>query len=196
MARPTFEACGSLVIPVSSMVAHMTPNTALTCHMTFQADGKPFSIAATVDLRAAPTVELAHLERRSDGRPVRYRVGLINTPQPFGGVRWWFQCPRNGRQATKLVLPRGADRFASPGAWGLGYATQRAGELEKISRRAARVYRSIGGKGNWRDGWPDKPRWMRWPTYSKRALALRALIAQHNDTWAAEVFRRFPHMKR
>ena len=127
---------------------------------------------------------------------MRYRVSLLSTPQPFGGVRWWFRCPVTGRKATKLLLPRGGDRFASCGAWGLGYASQRAGQLEKISRRAGSVYRSIGGTGNWRSGVPDKPRWMRWRTYSERALALRALVAQHNATWAAEVFRRFPHMHR
>ena len=29
-----------------------------------------------------------------------------------------------------------------------------------------KVYRSIGGIANWRDGLPAKPRWMRWPTYT------------------------------
>lgn len=102
MARPTFEACESLVIAMG--------------------DAAAVSLG-TVDMRVAPFVELAHLERRSDGRPVRYRVSLLSTPQPFGGMRLWFLCPVTGRRATKLVLPRGGCRFASRGAWGLGYTT-------------------------------------------------------------------------
>jgi len=145
MVRPTFEACTSFVIPISSIVSAMKPNAVVICYMSFQTDAKPFGIKARVETLSTPFVEMSHLERWSDGRPVRYRVGLISTPQPFGGVRWWFQCPRCGRRSTKLVLPRGGDRFASPGSWGLGYATQRAAHLELASRRAGRLYRSIGG---------------------------------------------------
>ena len=62
-----------------------------------------------------------------------------------------------------------------------------AGRLELADQRAGRVYVAIGGKGNWRDGPPDKPKWMRWATYSKRALALRALSANHDAVWPAGV---------
>jgi hypothetical protein len=196
MAQPTYEACESIVISVGSFAGYMAPGTILICPMTFQVDGKPFNIRVTVDTRATPFVELAHLERRTGGLPVRERVNLVSTPQPFGGRRWWFQCPVTGRMATKLFLPRGARHFASRSAWGLGYATQRAGRLEKISRRAARAYRSIGGKGNWREGLADKPKWMRWRTYSQRALALRAAMAEHSATWVAEVLRQHPHLRR
>src|SRR5215218_3552246 len=37
-----------------------------------------------------------------------YRIALTTTRPPFGGVRWWFVCPRSSRQVMKLHLPLGA----------------------------------------------------------------------------------------
>jgi hypothetical protein len=37
-----------------------------------------------------------------------YFVSLVARPQPFGGLRWWFICPRSGRTVAKLHMPRGA----------------------------------------------------------------------------------------
>ncbi len=196
MARPTFEACESFIIAIGAIAGHLEPGTVLTCYLVFTPRyGDSFTVAATVDMQSTPLVELAHVERRRDGRSVRYRVDLISTPQPFGGMRWWFICPITKRRATKLIIPRGGSRFASRVAWGLGYDSQRVGKLETISRRAGKLYRSLGGTKNWRAGLPDKPRWMRWPTYARRVLALRKLIAEHNATWVAEVVRAFPHLR-
>ena len=50
-----------------------------------------------------------------------YWIPLETTPQPFGGRRWWFICPRTGRRAAKLYLPKGASTFASRQAYGLAY---------------------------------------------------------------------------
>lgn len=195
MARPTFEACDSLVISIAAFAGHLDRDSSVICLLPISLRSGAFTIRVTVQGGSRPFIDLAHIERCRDGTAVQYRVNVISTPQPFGGRRWWFLCPQTGRRAAKLLLPRGGSRFASPSSWGLGYATQRAGALEKISRRAGRVYRSLGGTGNWRDGLPNKPRWMRWPTYSKRALALRALVEKHDVTWASQVFMRFPHLK-
>ena len=35
------------------------------------------------------------------------RITLTTGPQPFGGRRWFFICPRTGQSATKLHLLRG-----------------------------------------------------------------------------------------
>src|SRR3712207_847283 len=50
-----------------------------------------------------------------------YWVGLTTTPQPFGGRRWWFTCPKTGRRVAKLHLPAGAFTFASQRAYRLAY---------------------------------------------------------------------------
>jgi hypothetical protein len=53
-------------------------------------------------------------KRQSD-----YWIDLATTPQPFGGRRWWFVCPRTGQRVSKLHLPPGATIFASHKAYRL-----------------------------------------------------------------------------
>src|SRR5271166_1862906 len=66
-------------------------------------------------------VRLSYTTTRWDGerRKFDYWIGLTTTPQPFGGRRWWFICPRTGRRAAKLYLPAGALIFASRQAYRL-----------------------------------------------------------------------------
>jgi hypothetical protein len=61
-------------------------------------------------------VRLKYTTTRWDGekRESDYWIQLETTPQPFGGRRWWFICPRTGRRAAKLHLPNGAFTFATP----------------------------------------------------------------------------------
>jgi hypothetical protein len=54
-------------------------------------------------------VRLKYTTTRWDGekRESDYWIQLETTPQPLGGRRWWFVCPRTGRRAAKLYLPNG-----------------------------------------------------------------------------------------
>ena len=54
-----------------------------------------------------------------------YTIALEKTPQPFGGRRWWFVCPRTAERVSKLHLPNGAYTFASRRAYRLAYPSQR-----------------------------------------------------------------------
>jgi hypothetical protein len=65
---------------------------------------------------------------------LRYRVGeerqsyfmwLKTTVPPFGGRRWWFECPSTDTRVAKLYLPSGQTRFASRRAYGLAYSSSR-----------------------------------------------------------------------
>jgi hypothetical protein len=38
-------------------------------------------------------------------------IYLVATRPPFGGLRWWFVCPRTNRRVRMLYLPLGARRF-------------------------------------------------------------------------------------
>jgi hypothetical protein len=60
--------------------------------------------------KASGRVRLKYTTTRLDGeqRESDYWIQLETTPQPFGGRRWWFVCPRTGRRAAKLYLPNGA----------------------------------------------------------------------------------------
>jgi hypothetical protein len=62
---------------------------------------------------------------RGEKRASDYSIALVTTPQPFGGRRWWFRCPKSGDLVGKLHMPDDADTFASQRAHRLGYSSQR-----------------------------------------------------------------------
>ena len=113
-------------------------------------------------------VRLMYTTTRWDGerRESDYWVQLETTPQPFGGRRWWFICPRTGRRATKLYLPNGAFTFASRQAYRLAYPCQRETACCRALRRAFRLRGKLGAEGGIGD-YVEKPKWMRWRTYNR-----------------------------
>ena len=111
-------------------------------------------------------VRLHYTTTRWDGEKHSsdYWVELETTPQPFGGRRWWFICPRTGVRAAKLYLPNGAFTFASRQAYRLAYASQREQPHDRASRRAFKLRGKLGAEGGIGD-YILKPKWMRWRTY-------------------------------
>ena len=113
-----------------------------------------------------------------DWQPVQQRVPIRWTPCRFGGERPWFVCDVRangvycGRQVAKLY---GAGRlFACRHCYGLGYAVQRGGPMDSAHHRLRRLHRKLGANYDGPDGIPPpKPKWMRWRTYSRIALADR-----------------------
>ena len=55
-------------------------------------------------------VRLKYTTTRWDGkrRKSDYWIQLETTPQPFGGRRWWFVCPRRGNTRNRVVTSAGA----------------------------------------------------------------------------------------
>jgi hypothetical protein len=99
-----------------------------------------------------------------------YWIQLETTPQPFGGRRWWFMCPRRtGVRATKLFLPDGAFTFASRQAYRLSYPCQREAAHYRALRRAFKLRLRLGSNEGI-GGYILKPKGMRWRTY-ERAMA-------------------------
>ena len=114
-------------------------------------------------------VRLYYTTTRWDGerRESDYWIQLVTTPQPFGGRRWWFVCPRTGRLAAKLYLPNGAFTFAARQAYRLAYRSQREAPHDRALRRAFKLRGKLGADGDIGDYVP-KPKWMRWPTYDRK----------------------------
>jgi hypothetical protein len=95
-------------------------------------------------------------------------IYLVATRPPFGGVRWWFVCPRTNRRVRMLYLPLGARRFASRRAYRLAYASQRGTGVDRAHRGQAKIKARLIGDhdpGEW--DLPPKPKWMRWRTYQR-----------------------------
>jgi hypothetical protein len=95
-------------------------------------------------------------------------IYLVATRPHFGGLRWWFECPRTGDRVRMLYLALGVRRFASRRAYRLAYASQRGTVVDRAHRGQAKIKaRLIGDRDP--DEWdlPPKPKWMRWRTYQR-----------------------------
>jgi hypothetical protein len=116
---------------------------------------------------------------RSDGGEPIERVNqgaeLLGLPMRFGGVRWWLVCPRCHRFGAALYLPTvtGSRRWGCRRCYGLRYLTQRLEPVTRFQVRMQRVAKRICGKWweHWFDFPPPKPKWMRYPTYSRHVEA-------------------------
>jgi hypothetical protein len=94
------------------------------------------------------------------------KIFLTTTRPSFGGLRWWFVCPRLNRRVRKLYLPLGGRHFWSRRAYRLAYASQRETVYDRAMRRARKLYLKLGGDPA-DDAYPDKPKRMRWTTYNR-----------------------------
>ena len=115
-------------------------------------------------------------------RELDYWIQLETTPQPFGGRRWWFVCPRTGRRADKLYLPNGAFTFAARQAYRLAYRSQREAPHDRALRRAFKLRSKLGADGGIGDYVP-KPKWMRWPTYDRKLEEISPPRRSSTRTW-------------
>jgi hypothetical protein len=95
-----------------------------------------------------------------------YRVELTTTPQPFGGRRWWFQCPRTGDLVSKLYLPPGGRVFASRRFYRLAYRSQRESPRDRALGRAFKLRRRLGSNGGIGD-YIERPKGMRQRTFDR-----------------------------
>jgi hypothetical protein len=95
-------------------------------------------------------------------------ICMVATRPRFGGLRWWFVCPRTNRRVRMLYLPLGARRFASRRAYRLVYASQRGTAVDRAHQGQAKIKTRLIGDCD-PDEWalPPKPKWMRWRTYQR-----------------------------
>jgi hypothetical protein len=118
-------------------------------------------------------------------RSQNYRIRLATSPQTFGGVRWWFVCPRTGGRVAKIHLPPGADMFASRKAHGLAYHSQRLGPADRARETAQEIRIQLGGTGDMFAAFPPKPKRMHWSTYQRLREKARAAEGVSMDALAA-----------
>jgi len=112
-----------------------------------------------------------------------YWIDLATTPQPFGGRRWWFICPRTGERVAKLHLPPGAFTFASRRAHKLAYRSQRETPRDRALGRAFKLRRRLGDQGGIGEE-IAKPKGMRWRTFDREMVKVEAAEAVvDGHTW-------------
>ena len=104
-------------------------------------------------------------------RPQDYWVSLESTPQPFGGRRWWFICPKRGHRVAKLYLPTGAHTFASRRAYRLGYRSQRESPRDRALSQAFKLCRRLGSEEGIGD-YIGKPKGMHQATFERAMVRI------------------------
>jgi hypothetical protein len=122
---------------------------------------------------------------------VEYLVHAVSTPLNFGGHRWWFICPRTGRRVAKLYLPLDGLVFASRGAYGLHYRSQREARADRLMSRARRLHARVGGDGLalGQSAWslPPKPAGQWWRTREAQVVRWQAADDAACAAWVAMV---------
>jgi hypothetical protein len=94
------------------------------------------------------------------------RAAIIEQLVGFGGVRRWICCPGCGGRARILY---GAHRLRCRRCAGLRYRCQMLQPHDRAYRQAEKVARLCDPKARWGQRFPEKPKWMRRPTYQRLA---------------------------
>lgn len=112
-------------------------------------------------LNTQPTVTLDYLHQ---GRRYSYQVEITTTPCNYGGVRYWWSCPKCSRRAAVLYC---AGNYVCRHCMGLNYQSQHSKSLDRLFERVAVVRARLGWQGGIAHGHGSRPRYMHHSTYSK-----------------------------
>ena len=97
---------------------------------------------------------------------------LVSRPQPFGGVRWRWECP-HCRTRREMLYKVWRSRWACRGCLRLTYQTRRDPAWIRAGRRLEKLGRRLGLAPGEAEDWgaevPDRPPRMRWWTYERLA---------------------------
>jgi hypothetical protein len=105
-------------------------------------------------------------------------VRITTTPCHFGGVRYWFQCPRCDRRCA-ILYPQ-VCRICGDGRYEVELLIPAHRKITKAIRLRRRLGQTSGGIVA---QFPKKPKWMRWHTY----LNLRAKSEKYEkQLWVGE----------
>src|SRR5829696_1895929 len=114
--RPTVGSGLSLDLNRLLRTGSITRDATTTGTLTWSQYGEQ---VASMGYKAVLGPERGHIRLswtstdRSTGakREVEQWIELETKPQPLGGRRWWFICPRRGHLAWKLHMPAGTSEF-------------------------------------------------------------------------------------
>jgi hypothetical protein len=105
------------------------------------------------------------LHYRINGEDVRQVVRYAYKAAHYGGSQTYFLCPNCFRRCLILY---GGRRFYCRKCWRLTYSSQYEQPFERARTRAAKIRARLADPGIFNPEempFPEKPKWMRWPTY-------------------------------
>ena len=193
MARPatSFAAqgrgfSGYRYCPPAQVVSHREVHRVISVGLGLDPLGPQLGLVAYVLQEGG--LRLRYTHTRHEGAPQRIDevIPIVRTPTPFGGQRHWFACPACSRRCRLIY---GGSHFRCRHCHGARYTSQYESLPLRISRRRWRIQRKLerlAGKP-WPfgldDGFPPKPRRMRWAEYQR----LQALDQRLAAVWHAHI---------
>jgi hypothetical protein len=129
-----------------------------------------------------------HLEftYRNQEQTIHETIWLQTTRPHYGGVRWWFTCPRCGKRVAFLYLPPGHHLFLCRGCHRLSYYSQRLGPHDRTLMNTMNMRQRLGGTKSLSEPFPFKPKGMHWNTYEKhrwKYTKLLGKLAEYMQSW-------------
>jgi hypothetical protein len=149
------EEC--LVLPIGLLIRDGTIRAGVTVSgglkWTWSSGESSSSVSYMVDTLVSGDEHLCLQYRHTGtGEDIEQRIDLTTTPLPWGGLKWWFRCPRcwpgsDSLRRRKLYLPPGATHFGCRQCYDLTY------ESCQEAHRFDAMYRSMAAElgGDWRD---------------------------------------------
>jgi hypothetical protein len=123
----------------------------------------------------------ARLFYSANGLSQDYRIRIASSPCNYGGLRWWWRCPRSGRRVSKLYLPPGASIFASRKLYRLAYRSQRVTALDRSHGRLQRLHWRLGAEyGYFEQTFPHRPKGMHRKTHERLTAELSEATERHD----------------
>lgn len=162
-------------LPLSAqrILTGVNPQTTTTGTVTWQRHGAPW---AALRIYVVPGHGIS-LDYEYHGQPVApYLVRWTTTNPHFGGVRYWWRCPRCGRRCATLY---GGRYFLCRMCQRLAYASsQSRSRFITVDARLWRIRRRLGETdgGSLFADLPERPRFMHRTTYARLCLQYERLM--------------------
>ena len=111
--KATVEESCDLSISWLNKSGMLTGRRSTVTTWTSSRSGKETSIFLTADVTGDPHVQLGYTVSDSTGHTQQYdyQVSLLTSPCNFGGIRYWFACPRCLAKVSTIYLAPGDVHF-------------------------------------------------------------------------------------
>ena len=141
------------------------------------------AVSVTVNL-ADPNAGFVVVSFSLNGDPRVQEIPLASRAMRYGGRRYYFVCPKQGRRCEVMPLVGGV--FASRQAQKLTYQSQSATEIDRMQDRARRLEKRL---------WPDKGKPVPRGRNRERLLAAwEDADTAFESMFAATITRRWGHL--
>lgn len=131
-----------------------------------------------VGISQSPSLDVVVVEAITSTDARRFEVQLSKTCPRFGGVRFWFTCPRCAHRRRVLHLTPSL-ALGCYECLGLAYSTQRMNRYWRLNHRLDRLWARLGGTAETfgRRYWPRRPKGRRRATQQRFKAEYEALNA-------------------